>query len=65
MGLERNQHKPPYFREVAQLGSALDLGSRGRRFKSCLPDHATLAPMVEQYHGKVKVASSNLVGGTI
>ena len=22
-----------------QLGSALDLGSRGRRFKSCHPDH--------------------------
>ena len=27
------------FRDVAQLGSALDLGSRGRRFKSCRPDH--------------------------
>ena len=26
-------------RDVAQLGSALDLGSRGRRFKSCHPDH--------------------------
>ena len=25
-------------RVVAQLGSALDWGSRGRRFKSCLPD---------------------------
>jgi DNA mismatch endonuclease (patch repair protein) len=24
---------------VAQLGSALDWGSRGRRFKSCQPDH--------------------------
>ena len=29
-------------RDVAQLGSALDLGSRGRRFKSCHPDHAIL-----------------------
>ena len=25
-------------REVAQLGRALGLGPRGRRFKSCLPD---------------------------
>ena len=25
-------------RTVAQLGSALDWGSRGRRFKSCQPD---------------------------
>ena len=30
---------PSFFnRDVAQLGSALDLGSRGRRFESCLPD---------------------------
>ncbi len=29
------RHKP---RAVAQLGSALDWGSRGRRFKSCQPD---------------------------
>ncbi len=27
------------FREVAQLGRALGLGPRGRRFESCLPDH--------------------------
>ena len=26
------------FREVAQLGRALGLGPRGRRFESCLPD---------------------------
>ena len=26
-------------REVAQFGSALVLGTRGRRFKSCLLDH--------------------------
>ena len=25
-------------REVAQLGRALGLGPRGRRFESCLPD---------------------------
>ena len=24
---------------MAQFGSALDWGSRGRRFKSCQPDH--------------------------
>ena len=27
-----------FFREVAQLGRALGLGPRGRRFESCLPD---------------------------
>ena len=27
-------------REVAQLGRALGLGPRGRRFESCLPDHS-------------------------
>ena len=26
------------YREVAQLGRALGLGPRGRRFESCLPD---------------------------
>src|SRR3954452_15540824 len=30
-------------RAVAQLGSALDWGSRGRRFKSCQPDRLALA----------------------
>ena len=30
------------FREVAQLGRALGLGPRGRRFESCLPDHKVL-----------------------
>ena len=28
-----------FLREVAQLGRALGLGPRGRRFESCLPDH--------------------------
>ena len=27
------------YRDVAQLGSALRSGRRGRRFKSCHPDH--------------------------
>ena len=31
------------FRAVAQLGSALDWGSRGRRFKSCQPDREETA----------------------
>ena len=30
-------------RVVAQFGSALDWGSRGRRFKSCQPDQLTQA----------------------
>ena len=30
-------------RAVAQLGSALDWGSRGRRFKSCQPDKCDVA----------------------
>ena len=30
----------PLYRDVAQLGSALDLGSRGHRFKSCHPDQS-------------------------
>ena len=31
-----------FIREVAQLGRALGLGPRGRRFESCLPDHLHL-----------------------
>lgn len=30
--------RDPLLRDVAQSGSALDWGSRGRRFKSCHPD---------------------------
>jgi hypothetical protein len=30
-----------FYREVAQLGRALGLGPRGRRFESCLPDHSS------------------------
>jgi hypothetical protein len=33
-------------REVAQLGRALGLGPRGRRFESCLPDHLNNAGVV-------------------
>lgn len=32
---------PPHlaYRDVAQFGSASDLGSRGRKFESCYSDH--------------------------
>ena len=29
-----------FYRDVAQFGSAPDLGSGGRKFESCRPDHA-------------------------
>ena len=35
------------FREVAQLGRALGLGPRGRRFESCLPDNYRFLVSVE------------------
>ena len=38
-------------RDVAQLGSALRSGRRGRRFKSCHPDHdARKAPQGAFFH---------------
>jgi hypothetical protein len=37
-GFARQDFKP---RAVAQLGSALDWGSRGRKFKSCQPDNGS------------------------
>ena len=58
------------FRDVAQLGSALDLGSRGRRFKSCHPDHCKIVNTAGQLswlehpvHTR-KVASSSLAPAT-
>ncbi len=33
-------------REVAQAGSALGLGPRGRRFESCLPDKKVSSKML-------------------
>ena len=32
----------PKYPEVVQFGRTLDLGSRGRRFKPCLPDHVQI-----------------------
>ena len=45
-------------RVLAQPGSALALGARGRRFESCMPDHARLAQMVERHPYKVDVGGS-------
>lgn len=36
-------------RDVAQFGSALDWGSRGRRFKSCRPD-GRKSPLIQVKH---------------
>ena len=41
-------------REVAQLGRALGLGPRGRRFESCLPDF-------ENYLKKIKKVVDNKI----
>ena len=48
------------YRDVAQLGSALDLGSRGRRFKSCHPDHLAgqLSWLEHPVHTRKVVGSS-------
>ena len=51
-------HRTRGNRDVAQLGSALDWGSRGRRFKSCRPDsgrvsagHSLGSPLFIARHG--------------
>jgi predicted Rossmann fold flavoprotein len=44
----------PYItREVAQLGSALGLGPRCRRFESCLLDHSNLTPENQEFFLKI------------
>ena len=59
-----------YIREVAQLGRALGLGPRGRRFESCLPDnnfHGALAQLGErllctqEVSGSIPLGSINTV----
>ena len=51
-------------RGLAQSGSALALGARGRRFESCIPDHCERGGMVTQrianpfYAGSSPVAHS-------
>ena len=58
-----------YIREVAQLGRALGLGPRGRRFESCLPDnnfHGALAQLGErllctqEVSGSIPLVSTNI-----
>ncbi len=55
------------FREVAQLGRALGLGPRGRRFESCLPDHlfGALAQLGERLPCTQEVSGSIPLGSTI
>ena len=45
---------------MAQFGSALEWGSRGRRFKSSYPDqsHGGIAQLVERLNGIQEVAGS-------
>ena len=59
----------PFFREVAQLGSAPGLGPGGRRFKSCLPDHLKIGaiaqlgehlPCTQGVSGSIPLGSTNL-----
>ena len=54
-------------REVAQLGRALGLGPRGRRFESCLPDnykfkHGALAQLGERLLCTQEVSGSIPLG---
>ena len=50
-------------RAVAQLGSALDWGSRGRRFKSCQPDRRSRA-LICKTAGQGPAVCSKAWGGT-
>ena len=55
-------------REVAQLGRALGLGPRGRRFESCLPDsfkNGGLAQMGERLLCTQEVSGSIPLVSTI
>ena len=50
-------------RDVAQFGSALDLGSRGRRFESCHPEPITsLVQLVERRSPKPDAVGSSPTG---
>ena len=61
-----------FLREVAQLGRALGLGPRGRRFESCLPDqskyihnHGALAQLGERLLCTQEVSGSIPLSSTI
>ena len=53
-------------RDVAQLGSALASGARGRRFKSCRPDQefGAVAQLEEHNAGSVGVEGSSPFSST-
>ena len=56
------------YRNVAQLGRALGLGPRGRRFESCHSDHDNGAlaqlgerlPCTQEVSGSIPLGSTNL-----
>ena len=55
-------------RDVAQLGIASVLGTEGRRFKSCHPDHYLYGPVAQLGEHLIciqRVESSSLFGSTI
>ena len=57
-----------YIREVAQLGRALGLGPRGRRFESCLPDnnfYGALAQLGERLLCTQEVSGSIPLGSIL
>lgn len=51
------------FREVAQLGRALGLGPRGRRFESCLPDCSLNRKLQDGGVAQLARASGSYPGG--
>ena len=66
----RSRSPAPFYRGVAQSGSASGLGPEGRRFKSCLPDHfktkqSGIAQLVEQAAVNRWVVGSSPTAGAI
>ena len=52
-----------FYREVAQLGRALGLGPRGRRFESCLPDCSLNRKLQDGGVAQLARASGSYPGG--
>ena len=61
-----------YLRNVAQLGRALGLGPRGRRFESCHSDHLSFnigalaqlgerLPCTQEVSGSIPLGSTNFI----
>src|SRR5690606_26211525 len=58
--LRAARHEP---RGVAQLGSALRSGRRGRRFKSCHPDHTRTGPdLRKRSQGRFSLSRLGITG---